>query len=99
VQRALVNNLGVEDRGVRRARYEVLRGAEMPSILVEGGYMTNPSEGKRIFDPIYRRQLAAAILKGILAYQKLTAPPSPSVGSPSTANSTMPPARQLVSGQ
>ena len=77
VQKALVKNVGVEDRGVRRARFEVLRGATMPAILIESGYMTHPVEGKRIFDAAYRRQLAQAIVKGILAYQKLTAPPLP----------------------
>ena len=77
VQKALVKNLGAEDRSVRRARFAVLRDAEMPAILVESGYMTNPDEGKRIFDSGYRRQIAAAIVKGILSYQKLTAPPPP----------------------
>jgi N-acetylmuramoyl-L-alanine amidase len=74
VQRALVKNLGVEDRSVRRARFAVLREAEMPAILVESGYMTHPVEGKKIFDAAYQKQLAAAIVKGILNYQKLTAP-------------------------
>ena len=68
-----MRNLGVEDRGVRRARFAVLRDAEMPAILIEGGYMTHPSEGKKIFDAAYRKQMAAAIVRGILSYQKLTA--------------------------
>ena len=76
VQRALVKNLGVDDRSVRRARFAVLRDCEMPAILLESGYMTHPVEGKKIFDAAYRRQLAAAIVKGILNYQKLTAPPA-----------------------
>jgi N-acetylmuramoyl-L-alanine amidase len=74
VQKALVRNLGVPDRSVRRARFAVLRDAEMPAILIESGYMTHPVEGKKIFDAGYQEQLAAAIVKGILAYQKLTAP-------------------------
>ena len=74
VQKALVRNLGVEDRSVRRARFAVLRDCEMPAVLVESGYMTHPVEGKKIFDAGYRRQIAAAIVKGILNYQKLTAP-------------------------
>lgn len=76
VQKSLVNNLGVQDREVRRARFAVLRDAQMPAILVEGGYMTHPVEGRKIFDARYRKQMAAAIVKGILAYQRLTAPPS-----------------------
>jgi len=42
--------------------------------------MTNPTEGKKIYDAAWRRQLASAIVKGILNYQKLTAPPA--VNSP-----------------
>ena len=75
VQRSLVRGLGATDRGVRRARFEVLREAEMPAILIEGGYMTHPVEGRKIFSESYRRQMAAAIVRGILNYQKLTAPP------------------------
>ncbi|HEY1718188.1 MAG TPA: N-acetylmuramoyl-L-alanine amidase [Verrucomicrobiae bacterium] len=74
IQKSLVLNLRVEDRSVRRARFAVLRDATMPAILIEGGYMTNPTEGKKIYDATYRKQMAAAIAKGILAYQKLTAP-------------------------
>jgi len=75
IQKSLVRNLGAEDRGVRRARYRVLRDATMPAVLIEGGYMTHPVEGRKIFSDAYRRQMAQAIVKGILAYQKLTAPP------------------------
>jgi len=74
VQRALVRNLDVEDRSVRRARFAVLRDAEMPAILIESGYMTHPVEGKKIFNPVYQKQMAAAIVKGIQAYQRLTSP-------------------------
>jgi N-acetylmuramoyl-L-alanine amidase len=76
VQKSLVKNLAAEDRSLRRARFAVLRDCEMPAILIESGYMTHPVEGKKIFDSAYRKQTAAAIVKGILAYQKLTAPPS-----------------------
>jgi N-acetylmuramoyl-L-alanine amidase len=77
MEKALVRNLGVADRGVRRARFAVLRDAEMPAILIEGGYMTNPNEGKKIFDAAYRKQMAAAIVRGILSYQKLASPAVP----------------------
>ena len=76
VQKSLVKNLPVEDRSVRRARFAVLRDCEMPAILVESGYMTHPVEGKKIFTDAYRKQIAAAIVKGVLNYQKLTAPPA-----------------------
>jgi N-acetylmuramoyl-L-alanine amidase len=77
VQKALVRNLGAKDRGVRRARYAVLRDATMPAILVEGGYMTHPVESKKIYDAAYRREMAQAIVIGILTYQRLVSPPVP----------------------
>ncbi len=79
IQKSLVGNLGVEDRGVRRARFAVLRDARMPAVLIEGGYMTHPFESKQIYSSAYRRQMAQAIVKGILAYQKLTSPPPPAL--------------------
>jgi len=89
IQKALVKNLGVEDRSVRRARFAVLRDCEMPSILVESGYMTHPVEGKKIYSDSYRRQIAAAIVKGIVNYQKLTAPSAePAVGSMSKVSAS-----------
>jgi N-acetylmuramoyl-L-alanine amidase len=75
MEKSLVQNLNADDRGVRRARFAVLRDAAMPAILIEGGYMTNPSESQKIYDAAYRQRMAAAIVKGILGYQKLTAPP------------------------
>ena len=71
VQRSLVRRLGVEDRGVRRARFAVLRTAEMPAILIESGFMTDPAEAKKIFNPTYRRQLAQAIVSGVVSYKRM----------------------------
>ncbi len=70
IQRSLLHNLGVEDRGVRRARFAVLRDAVMPAVLIEAGFMSHPTEGRKIFDPAYRRQLAQAIVNGIIAYKR-----------------------------
>ncbi|HEY1789321.1 MAG TPA: N-acetylmuramoyl-L-alanine amidase [Verrucomicrobiae bacterium] len=74
IEKSLVGDLHANDQGVRRARFEVLRDAEMPAILIEGGFMTHPLESKKIYSAYYRRQMAAAIVKGIQTYQKLTAP-------------------------
>ena len=74
LQHALVRNLSLEDRGVRRARFEVLREAQMPAVLIEGGFMTHPTESKKIYDPAYRRRMAEAIVTGLTAYKNLVAP-------------------------
>jgi N-acetylmuramoyl-L-alanine amidase len=70
MQKSYARNLGIEDRGVKRARFQVLREAAMPAILIEGGFMSHPTEGKKIFDPAYRKQMARAIVEGIQAYKK-----------------------------
>ncbi|MBI5773830.1 MAG: N-acetylmuramoyl-L-alanine amidase [Verrucomicrobia bacterium] len=70
VQRSLVKNLDAEDRGVRRARFAVLKTPEMPAILIEGGFMTDTAESKKIYDTAYRRKIARSILLGIQAYKQ-----------------------------
>lgn len=70
LQQSLLMKLGVEDRGVRRARYWILRDATMPAVLIEGGFMSNPTEASRIYDANYRRQMAHAIVEGIRTYQR-----------------------------
>ena len=70
IQRALVNGLNTDDRGVRRSRFVVLKGATMPAVLVECGFMSDPHEAKRVYSEGYRRQLAQAIVDGILAYKR-----------------------------
>lgn len=71
VQKALADELSTDDRGVRRARFQVLREAQMPAILIEGGFMSNPAESRKIFNPTYRARMARAILDGIIAYKRL----------------------------
>lgn len=71
LQHALVHNLDTDDRGVRRARFAILRDAVVPAALVEGGYMTHPVEGKKIFSDAYRHQMARAIANGIISYKRI----------------------------
>lgn len=71
IQKAITEKTGAEDRGVKRARFAVLRGAEMPAAYIEGGFMTNPVDAKRIYDPGLRRQMAQAVVDGVLAYKRI----------------------------
>jgi len=67
VHRALLQVNGRRDRGVRRARFlGVLRGQHCPAILVEGGYLSNPQEARRIADPVYRQKLAEAVAQALV---------------------------------
>ena len=65
-----MNNLRAEDRGLRRARFAVLRVATMPAVLIEGGFLSDSQERKKITDLKYRSQMATAILQGVLAYKR-----------------------------
>jgi N-acetylmuramoyl-L-alanine amidase len=81
VHRALLQVNGRHDRGVRRARYlSVLRGQNRPAILIEGGYLSNPLEARRIADPAYRQKLAEAVA-GALAERSKVQSPKADVGS------------------
>ena len=74
VQKSLTRNLDCEDRGVRRARFEVLREAVMPAILIEAGFLSHPVEGRKILDSAYRREIARAIVEGLLSYKHRVEP-------------------------
>jgi len=71
IQKAMIHSLDTPDLGVRRAGFMVLRKAEMPGVLVEAGFMSNPEEAKKIYDSKYRHEMAQAIVDGILAYKRL----------------------------
>ncbi len=71
VQKALLSNLGTTDRGVRRARFAVLRSAAMPAILVEAGFLSHVSEGQKLLTSAYRQRIAKAVAQGVAAYQRV----------------------------
>jgi len=60
----------VEDGGVKTANFWVLVGAQMPAILVETGYITNPKESKNLMNTHYQDLLAKGITEGITRYLK-----------------------------
>ena len=75
VRKKILTNLrshykSIGDGGVKRANFWVLVGAQMPSILVEVGYITNPKEGKRLLSDYYQELLAEGISEGVERYLK-----------------------------
>jgi len=73
IQRHILGNLrrkytDVKDGGVRPAPFWVLVGAEMPAVLVETGYISNPKERQRLFSPAYQERMAKGIAEGIANY-------------------------------
>lgn len=60
---------------VERANFAVLRTSDMPSMLVETAFISNPEEERRLTDPAHQRTLAAAVLDGINTYFQRQPPP------------------------
>ncbi len=58
----------IVDGGVREAPFWVLVGAQMPAILIEIGYITHPSEGKRIANKSFQDTLVKGIADGVENY-------------------------------
>jgi N-acetylmuramoyl-L-alanine amidase len=65
---SILQSLSTRNRGVRRARFYVLRNNSIPSVLVEVGYMTGAEDARKLASPAYQRQMAEAIARGILLY-------------------------------
>jgi N-acetylmuramoyl-L-alanine amidase len=71
-----LGRLGPTHRGyVERANFVVLRSPDVPSILVETAFITNPAEETRLRDDGHRRELAVAVLGGVRNYFESMPPP------------------------
>lgn len=60
---------------VERANFVVLRAPDVPSMLVETAFITNPDEERRLRDPAHQKRLASAILEGVNTYFTRQPPP------------------------
>jgi len=63
------DKLRMKDRGAKAARFAVLKGASMPAVLVEVGFLTNRSEESRLKQSAFRDKIAGAIAQSILVYK------------------------------
>jgi N-acetylmuramoyl-L-alanine amidase len=71
-----LGKLGPTHRGyVERANFVVLRSPDVPSILVETAFISNPREERRLRDPAHQRLLAGAVMRGVKNYFESTPPP------------------------
>jgi N-acetylmuramoyl-L-alanine amidase len=73
VQQSLYSGLedgndGLKDRGVKKAPFVVLIGANMPSILAEISFLTNPDDAHELRDPEYRERIAESLYRGVSRY-------------------------------
>jgi N-acetylmuramoyl-L-alanine amidase CwlD len=64
----MIEKLGRADRGLRRVEFYVVKNTEMPSVLTEAAYLTNPDEEQLILSEGFRQQVAEAIFEGVREY-------------------------------
>lgn len=70
VHSSLMKNLQMVDRGIKRARFVVVKNTRIPAVLIEGGFVDNSNDARRIANANYRQQIAQSILDGVQAYSK-----------------------------
>ena len=62
-------NAGLKDRGVKKAPFVVLIGANMPSVLAEISFVTNPRDAHELREPEYRERVAESLYRGVAKYE------------------------------
>ena len=62
-------NEGLKNRGVKKAPFVVLIGANMPSILAEISFVTNPRDAEQLRNPEYRERVAESLYRGVARYE------------------------------
>src|SRR5881396_738606 len=71
IYHSVLGHIPEYDRGIKRARFAVLRLTKVPAVLIEGGFLTERGESKLIANKDWRGKLAAAIGVGIESYRSL----------------------------
>jgi N-acetylmuramoyl-L-alanine amidase len=61
---------GGTDRGIKQAPFRVLKGANMPAVLVEVGFLSNPAEERRLADTGYRQEIAEMLFESLNRYRR-----------------------------
>ncbi len=82
IHRSLIGITRAEDRGLKRARFVVLRNSAMPAALVECGFLSSPQEEQKLSTPSYRETVAQGIAQGILNYFALVRRAKVELGAP-----------------
>jgi N-acetylmuramoyl-L-alanine amidase len=70
IHNSILSNINASDRGIRQARFYVVRRTSMPSVLIEIGFVTGSQDAARLSSATQRTKLAEAIVQGILDYLK-----------------------------
>jgi N-acetylmuramoyl-L-alanine amidase len=64
----VISKLGSVDRGMKRARFAVLRLVNSPAVLIEAGYLSNDEEARKLATGAYRQSIAEAMAEGVRGY-------------------------------
>jgi N-acetylmuramoyl-L-alanine amidase len=67
---SMVSRSGMFDRGIKRARFYVLRESSMPGVLLEAGFLSSAEDMQKIATPVYRQQVAASICEAVGNYRR-----------------------------
>lgn len=98
---SMLRQMRLTDRGIKRARFVVIRDIRIPGVLLEGGFMNHPLDGKLIATPAYRDAFARAILEGVGRYRSAVSGEStyqpPSAVASATDKTSIPDLRRNIS--
>ncbi len=79
VGQTVLNSMGnvatLHKRRVEQAGFMVLKSPDVPSILVETGFISNPEEARKLATPAYRKQMAQSVFRGVRQYFHQHPPP------------------------
>jgi N-acetylmuramoyl-L-alanine amidase len=70
IQRNLNSLGGTTDRGIKQAPFRVLRGANMPAVLVEVGFLSNAEDERMLADPAHRQRIADMLFRSLSEYRR-----------------------------
>ena len=71
---ALVVKSRMYDRGIKRARFVVIRDITIPGVLIEGGFLSNSYDARLVANAAYRQTMAQCILQAVQNYRRAVAP-------------------------
>jgi len=76
IRSSLSARLPCDHHEIKTANFFVLRNLDMPALLIECGFLTNPEDARALAEPAFRAKLAEAIAGGIALYRSSASPPA-----------------------
>ena len=97
VHATVLSKMSMFDRGVKHARFHVLRNVRIPGVLIECGFLSNAAEGQRIATAQFRQQVGAAIAQGLQHYDAAVNYRAGAGTTLASARTTLPPHTRSIS--